>query len=140
MNEAQKKLLVHGDVIIVGIDVAKHNHWARIYNQIELDVVKPFKFHNSKEGYYRLVAKMEEAKEKAGATIMPSTVSLAAAIGLVIAVLIRSHVFCAVDTRLFQMLTIPDFKSFHTVVALDFMLAHVSERLALIVSQFFITR
>ncbi|MDK2815518.1 MAG: transposase [Moorella sp. (in: firmicutes)] len=68
MNEVQKKLLVHGDVIIVGIDVAKHNHWARIYNQIELDVVKPFKFHNSKEGYYRLVAKMEEAKEKARAT------------------------------------------------------------------------
>ncbi|QGP91522.1 hypothetical protein MGLY_08570 [Neomoorella glycerini] len=59
MNEVQKKLLVHGEVIIVGIDVAKHNHWARIYNQIELDVVKPFKFHNSKEGYYRLVAKME---------------------------------------------------------------------------------
>lgn len=65
MNKIEKLLLVHGsDLIFVGIDVAKKNHYARIIDYIGLEPVKPFKFNNSKDGYFRLVSKILEAKEK----------------------------------------------------------------------------
>ncbi|GAW92209.1 hypothetical protein KKC1_13670, partial [Calderihabitans maritimus] len=32
MKKAEKKASVTGDVIIVGVDIAKKKHWARIYN------------------------------------------------------------------------------------------------------------
>jgi transposase len=68
MNKIEKLLLVHGsDIIFVGIDVAKKNHYARIINHICLEPVKPFKFNNSKDGYWRLVSKILEAKEKSKA-------------------------------------------------------------------------
>lgn len=67
MTRVQKKLLVYGEVVIVGIDVAKRKHYARIYDQKELDVVKPFQIHNTREGFYRLVSKIKEAEEKAKA-------------------------------------------------------------------------
>ncbi|GAW93398.1 transposase IS116/IS110/IS902 family protein, partial [Calderihabitans maritimus] len=50
MKKAEKKALVTGDVIIVGVDIAKKKHWARIYNPVGLDVVKPFSFQNTKDG------------------------------------------------------------------------------------------
>lgn len=64
MNKAKKKALVTGSVIVVGVDIAKKKHWARIYNQVGLDVVKPFSFQNTKDGFYRLVSKIMEAKQK----------------------------------------------------------------------------
>lgn len=68
MNKVEKKLLVHGgDVVVVGIDIAKKKHYARIYNQMDLDIIKPFSFHNSRDGFYRLVSKIIAAKEKAKA-------------------------------------------------------------------------
>ncbi|MDH7573695.1 MAG: transposase, partial [Clostridia bacterium] len=67
MVKAQKMALVRGNVLIVGIDVAKKRHYARVYNQMKLDVVKPFHFHNTREGFYRLVSKIEEARSKEGA-------------------------------------------------------------------------
>lgn len=67
MVKAQKMALVRGNVLIVGIDVAKKRHYARFYNQMKLDVVRPFHFHNTREGFYRLVSKIEEARSKAGA-------------------------------------------------------------------------
>jgi transposase len=69
MNKVQKLLLVHSsDIIFVGIDVAKKTHYARIINHIGLEVIKPFKFNNSIDGYERLVSKILEAKEKSKAT------------------------------------------------------------------------
>ncbi|AEM78226.1 IS110 family transposase [Thermoanaerobacter wiegelii] len=69
MNKVQKLLLVHSsDIIFVGIDVAKKTHYARIINHIGLEVIKPFKFKNSIDGYERLVSKILEAKEKSKAT------------------------------------------------------------------------
>jgi len=65
MNKIEKLLLVHGsDIIFVGIDVAKKNHYARIINNVGLEPVKPFKFNNSKDGYFRLLSNILEAKEK----------------------------------------------------------------------------
>ena len=64
MQKAEKRALVYGNVLIVGVDVAKKNHYARIYNSMGIDVVKPFYFHNSREGFCRLLGKISEAKEK----------------------------------------------------------------------------
>jgi transposase len=64
MTKVEKKQAVNGDVIIVGIDVAKRKHYARIFDQMGLDVIKPFQFNNNKDGYYRLVSKIIEAQEK----------------------------------------------------------------------------
>lgn len=60
MNKAKKKALVTGNVIVVGVDIAKKRHWARIYNPVGLDIVKPFPFQNTREGFYRLVSKILE--------------------------------------------------------------------------------
>lgn len=68
MDRAQKKALVSGNVIVVGVDVAKHSHWARILNSDGLDAVKPFPFQNTREGFCRLVAKVMEAQKKERAT------------------------------------------------------------------------
>lgn len=64
MNKAKKKALVMGNVIVVGVDIAKKEHWARIYNPVGLDVVRPFPFQNNREGFYRLVSKILEAQQK----------------------------------------------------------------------------
>lgn len=66
MQKAQKLGLVYGNVLIVGVDVAKKNHFARIHNQMGLDAVKPFRFHNNKEGFYRLLSRICEAQSKEG--------------------------------------------------------------------------
>lgn len=67
MQKAQKVALVYGNVLIVGVDIAKKKHFARIYNQMGLDAVKPFSFHNSREGFLRLLSKIAEAQSKEGA-------------------------------------------------------------------------
>jgi len=41
MTKAEKKQTVNGDAIIIGIDVAKRKHYAKIFDQIGLDVIKP---------------------------------------------------------------------------------------------------
>jgi len=64
VNKAKKKALVTSNVIVVGVDIAKKKHWARIYNPVGLDVVKPFPFQNTREGFYRLVSKILEAQQK----------------------------------------------------------------------------
>jgi len=56
--------LVTGNVIVVGVDIAKKKQWARIYNPVGLDIVKPFPFQNTREGFYRLVSKILEAQQK----------------------------------------------------------------------------
>jgi len=62
VNKAKKKALVMGNVIVVGVDIAKKKYWARIYNPVGLDVVKTFPFQNNREGFYRLVSKILEAQ------------------------------------------------------------------------------
>lgn len=66
MSKAQKLGLVYGNVLIVGVDIAKKTHCARIYSRMGLDVTKPFLFHNSRQGFDRLVSKIVEAQNKEG--------------------------------------------------------------------------
>ncbi len=61
MNVVEKKQLVYGDVLVVGIDIAKKVQWARIYSPMGVDAIKPFKFHNNREGFLRLESKINEA-------------------------------------------------------------------------------
>lgn len=66
MNNVEKKQLVYGDVLVVGIDIAKKVHWARVLGPMGVDVIMPFKFHNTREGFIRLESKINEARNKAG--------------------------------------------------------------------------
>ena len=45
--------------VIVGIDIAKEVHWARITDYRGVDLMKPCKVHNSMEGFENLLAKVE---------------------------------------------------------------------------------
>jgi len=52
--------------IIVGIDVAKDLHWARITDYRGIDLMKPVKVHNNIDGYESLMAKIEKQCQKHG--------------------------------------------------------------------------
>ena len=52
--------------IIVGIDVAKKIHWARITDHRGIDLSKPFKVHNSIDGFENLVSRIGKIREKHG--------------------------------------------------------------------------
>lgn len=70
MNDRDKKLrwLHEESTLICGVDIAKRKHWARIIDLIGIEVGKPFSFENSRDGFCHLLGKLEQAKEKAGAT------------------------------------------------------------------------
>ena len=63
MNNVEKKQLAYGDVLVVGIDIAKRVHWARVLGPMGVDVIMPFKFHNTREGFIRLESKINEARK-----------------------------------------------------------------------------
>ena len=50
--------------IIVGVDVAKEIHWARITDYRGQDLIKAFKFHNSIDGFENLLTKVEKIRTK----------------------------------------------------------------------------
>ena len=50
--------------MIVGVDVAKEIHWARITDYRGVDLVKAFKFHNSIDGFENLLTKVEKIRKK----------------------------------------------------------------------------
>ncbi len=49
------------DSIIVGVDVAKKKHWARIVDPAGYDLTKPFSFQNTIDGFGRLVDRIHKA-------------------------------------------------------------------------------
>ena len=50
--------------IIVGIDVAKELHYARIIDHRGIDLMKPVKVNNNIDGFESLVAKIEKMRKK----------------------------------------------------------------------------
>ena len=52
--------------IIVGIDVAKEIHWARIKDYRGIDLMKPVKVHNSIDGFESLLSRVEKLRVKHG--------------------------------------------------------------------------
>ena len=61
-NEKIKRIST--TTIIVGIDVAKEIHWARITDHRGLELAKPFKVHNSIDGFESLVSRIEKIRAK----------------------------------------------------------------------------
>ncbi|MGQ9825657.1 MAG: IS110 family transposase, partial [Desulfotomaculales bacterium] len=54
--------------LIVGVDIAKKNHWARMLDgRMGIEVDTAFKFKNSTEGFARLLGRMSRARERIGA-------------------------------------------------------------------------
>lgn len=54
--------------LIVGVDIAKKAHWARMLDgQTGIEVDTAFKFKNNTEGFVRLLGRMSRARERIGA-------------------------------------------------------------------------
>lgn len=68
-RRAERLALVRGEhTLIVGVDIAKHKHWACIMDGLtELPVGSPFAFQNTKEGFQRLLDQIERALKHSGA-------------------------------------------------------------------------
>jgi transposase len=61
----QEKLLrVTERTIIVGVDIAKKEHWARITDYRGVDLCKPIKVLNNEESFDRLMARVEVLRQK----------------------------------------------------------------------------
>ena len=59
-----KILRITTTTMIVGIDVAKEEHWCRITDCRGIDLIKPFKINNSINGFECLIKNIVESKEK----------------------------------------------------------------------------
>jgi len=65
MRGLQEKLQrITATTIIVGVDVAKEIHYARITDYRGLDLAKPIKVHNSIEGFEALLSRVEKLRIK----------------------------------------------------------------------------
>ncbi|MDH7478762.1 MAG: transposase, partial [Syntrophomonadaceae bacterium] len=54
--------------LIVGVDIAKKNHWARILDgKSGIEVDTAFNFKNSTEGFERLLGRASRTRERIGA-------------------------------------------------------------------------
>jgi len=62
----EKILRVTPTTIIVGVDVAKETHWARITDYRGVDLMKPVKVNNSIDGFENLLAKVAKMKTDKG--------------------------------------------------------------------------
>lgn len=59
----QKKLgLIDGEVLIVGIDIAKRKHCAVAIKKDGFELSRPFFFLNSKEGFERFLQRIEHIR------------------------------------------------------------------------------
>ncbi len=54
------------DTLIVGIDVAKRNHWVRMTDYRGIDLISPFKINNTIDGIKMLEEKIRIIKQKEG--------------------------------------------------------------------------
>jgi len=65
-SQVEKVMAINPKVMIVGIDIAKKKHWARVLNFAGLEITKPFSFHNTKEDFIRTVVKLKNLKKENG--------------------------------------------------------------------------
>lgn len=62
-SQEDKIKAINPQIMIVGIDIAKKTHWARVIDYVGLELIKPFSFHNNKEDFFRTVAKLENLRK-----------------------------------------------------------------------------
>lgn len=65
-SQVEKIMAINPKIMIVGVDIAKKTHWARVLNFAGLEITKPFSFHNTKEDFIRTVVKLENLKKEKG--------------------------------------------------------------------------
>jgi len=65
-SQIEKITAINPKIMIVGIDIAKKKHWARVLNFAGLEITKPFSFHNTKEDFICTVVKLENLKKEQG--------------------------------------------------------------------------
>ena len=66
-NSLQEKLSrITPQTIIVGVDIAKKEHWARITDYRGVDLAKPVKVQNSEEGFEKLMSRIEKIRISKG--------------------------------------------------------------------------
>lgn len=63
-SQEQKILLVSGNVLFVGIDVAKKKHLARFFNSKGFEISKRLKFNNDQAGMLKLVGKIMDIEQQ----------------------------------------------------------------------------
>jgi len=61
-----KILRITTTTLIVGIDVAKKDHWCRVTDCRGIDLIKPFKINNNINGFEGLISKIVKCKEQNG--------------------------------------------------------------------------
>jgi len=61
-----KIMRVTDKTIIVGVDVAKKEHWARVTDYRGVDLCKPIKVLNSEEGFDNLMLRVEKIRTVKG--------------------------------------------------------------------------
>lgn len=62
-TQAQKFALIDESTLIVGVDVAKKRHVARCFDFRGQALGKAFPFHNTREGFFRLLSAIERTQE-----------------------------------------------------------------------------
>lgn len=67
MTITERRTLVRGNVLIVGVDIAKKKHFARIVNGFGDELAKPFSFTNNITGFERIESKIVQLQAKTGA-------------------------------------------------------------------------
>ncbi|MBA4495995.1 transposase [Paenactinomyces guangxiensis] len=55
---------IHSDTVIVGIDIAKHNHIARVVDDRGKELAKPLVFANTQQGFQQLLFWMKSIMKK----------------------------------------------------------------------------
>lgn len=59
-SQVEKIMAINPKMMIVGVDVAKKVHWARVINYAGLEQTKPFHFYNNREGFINAIVKLTQ--------------------------------------------------------------------------------
>jgi len=68
LRSKRVQLVRSGHTLIIGVDIAKHKHWACIMDgPAEQQVGSPFAFQNTRDGFTRLLGQIGKAQQRTGA-------------------------------------------------------------------------
>lgn len=65
-SQVEKIMAINPKMMIVGVDVAKKVHWARVINYAGLEQTKPFHFYNNREGFINAIVKLTQLMKEKG--------------------------------------------------------------------------
>lgn len=65
-SQAAKIMAISPKVMIVGIDIAKKVHWARVINNTGIELTKAFPIHNTKEDIIKAIVKLDKLAKEHG--------------------------------------------------------------------------